>query len=293
MKHLASMACLLACLLFTVGCEKDQESITESTIVNKTDNAKARAGKINICHKGKIININANALQGHLRHGDVQIIDADGAGYVSEENECGLPVDCDDTNANVNSGQTETPYNGIDDDCNPETLDDDLDEDGFGIANDCDDNNVNINPDAEEICDDGLDNNCNGLVDCEDEACETSSLCNIPCTGCNIEYDIMNKILESPYFTSTQYGGVLPYYYIILNSFKPGTGREQAGFILAQEPGGRAPFYISIGSYFDEFGNTINLTPTIKNLEFDFDTCTELLFDFAEDNNMIYSTNPL
>jgi len=45
----------------------------------------------------------------------------------------------------------EIPYNGIDDDCDIETLDDDLDQDGFILLNDCDDENPAINPDAEEI----------------------------------------------------------------------------------------------------------------------------------------------
>ncbi len=56
----------------------------------------------------------------------------------------------------------EEPYNGIDDDCDPLTLDDDLDQDGFPLAEDCDDENAVINPDAEEIPNNGIDEDCDG-----------------------------------------------------------------------------------------------------------------------------------
>ena len=62
------------------------------------------------------------------------VVGIDGDGYTSD-------VDCDDNNSDINPGQEEEPYNGIDDDCDPETLDDDLDQDGFALADDCDDNN--------------------------------------------------------------------------------------------------------------------------------------------------------
>ena len=56
----------------------------------------------------------------------------------------------------------EIPYNGIDDDCNAETLDDDLDQDGFLFEDDCNDNNPSINPDAEEIPNNDVDEDCDG-----------------------------------------------------------------------------------------------------------------------------------
>lgn len=70
-------------------------------------------------------------------------------------------VDCDDNNSDVNPNQTETPYNGMDDDCNAATLDDDLDQDGFLLADDCDDNNSSINPNQTEVPYNGMDDDCN------------------------------------------------------------------------------------------------------------------------------------
>jgi len=83
------------------------------------------------------------------------MIDADGDGFFNDE-------DCDDNNADVNPDADEIPYNGLDDDCDPATLDDDLDEDGFLFADDCDDTDAGINPDAVDIPDNDIDEDCDG-----------------------------------------------------------------------------------------------------------------------------------
>lgn len=84
-------------------------------------------------------------------------IDEDGDGF------SGSFDDCNDQDPSVNPGLIEVPYNGIDDDCNSETPDDDLDMDGYLIQVDCDDDNPDINPGAVEISFNGIDENCDGL----------------------------------------------------------------------------------------------------------------------------------
>jgi uncharacterized delta-60 repeat protein len=84
-------------------------------------------------------------------------IDQDGDGY-------GVDTDCDDLVFAINPGVEETPYNGLDDDCDPSTPDDDLDGDGFLFVDDCDDENPEINPDAIEIPGNDVDENCDNIV---------------------------------------------------------------------------------------------------------------------------------
>ncbi|MBK9321067.1 MAG: T9SS type A sorting domain-containing protein [Bacteroidetes bacterium] len=103
-------------------------------------------------------------------------------GYVANS------TDCDDANAAVNPGATES-CNGIDDDCNGLTDDNlvfttyynDFDGDGYGtgagislcsnpgagyatLNGDCNDGNAAINPGATEVCN-GIDDDCDGLTD--------------------------------------------------------------------------------------------------------------------------------
>ena len=90
--------------------------------------------------------------------------DDDGDGF--DEN----TGDCDDTDYYVNPGATETPYDGIDQDCDGSDLTD-VDGDGHDAevvgGDDCNDNAESAHPGADEVCDD-VDNNCNGVVDEED-----------------------------------------------------------------------------------------------------------------------------
>lgn len=90
-------------------------------------------------------------------YNSIASIDQDGDGFIAEE-------DCNDLNADVNPSQTEIPYNGLDDDCNVLTLDDDLDQDGFLLEDDCDDSNFAINPNAVEIANNNIDENCDGVI---------------------------------------------------------------------------------------------------------------------------------
>lgn len=93
--------------------------------------------------------------------------DDDGDGYCESPpcvNTSETLEDCDDTKAEVNPMAEEIEYNGVDDDCDPSTQDDDFDGDGYGHLDDCDDEDPDLNPGEPEICADGIDNNCNGLT---------------------------------------------------------------------------------------------------------------------------------
>ena len=85
-------------------------------------------------------------------------------------------TDCDDGNAAIYTGATET-CNGIDDNCDT-AIDEPFDQDGdfafdandagcvatYGAAADCVDNDATINPSATEVCD-GVDEDCDGAID--------------------------------------------------------------------------------------------------------------------------------
>jgi hypothetical protein len=77
------------------------------------------------------------------------------------------PDDCNDNDDSIHPRATETPEDGIDQDCDgvdppkpPGPVD--VDRDGFSEPGDCDDNNIAIHPGAIETPDDGVDQDCNG-----------------------------------------------------------------------------------------------------------------------------------
>ena len=85
-------------------------------------------------------------------------VDADGDGWDSD-------LDCDDQDPQVNPGAQEQPYNGVDDDCDAASPDDDLDGDGFPLAQDCEDDDPSVHPGAEDPPD-GHDQDCDGVDSC-------------------------------------------------------------------------------------------------------------------------------
>ncbi len=78
-------------------------------------------------------------------------------------------TDCNDRSAAAHPGLTEVPYDGLDNDCNLATRDDDLDGDGFNHNVDCNDVpgiGILINPSASELTGfTGVDDDCDGKID--------------------------------------------------------------------------------------------------------------------------------
>lgn len=134
MKFKIFRALALVSLFVFISCET--EPFIDNSAVEKIDNLKNRPSKVDVCHYDqsedtwKVLNISINALNAHLRHGDVQLIDSDGDGYTEQINECVPGGDCNDMDAEINPGMIEICGNGIDDNCDGQ-----IDEEcGEGIA---------------------------------------------------------------------------------------------------------------------------------------------------------------
>jgi len=162
---------LLALVALLAGCAPDSSDLQGDAIAR--GGARGAADTL-VCHNGTNLWVNSQAVNGHLNHGDVlpstwfEDLDGDGYGDAgSSVVDCNQPTsfvsddsDCDDSDALVNPGEAELAYNGIDDDCDASTPDDDLDGDGYGFADDCDDSDALVNPGEAELAYDGIDNDC-------------------------------------------------------------------------------------------------------------------------------------
>lgn len=69
--------------------------------------------------------------------------------------------DCDDANADVTPGGSDTWYDGVDADCAGDD-DYDADLDGWPVPDDCDDGDPNVHPGAVDSTVDGVDQDCDG-----------------------------------------------------------------------------------------------------------------------------------
>ena len=92
---------------------------------------------------------------------EADIADNDGDGYYDN-------LDCDDDDDAVNPSADETPYDGVDQDCDGSDLTD-VDGDGWEATaaggEDCDDTDGSISPGASEVWYDGIDEDCSGGSD--------------------------------------------------------------------------------------------------------------------------------
>ena len=98
--------------------------------------------------------------------------DFDLDGYMGDVS-CPPPLDCDDYHDTVYPGAPEEPYDGVDQDCDGEDLDD-VDGDGFSggsEGDDCNDDDPSVHPEKPEDCADGVDNDCDGQADLADSEC--------------------------------------------------------------------------------------------------------------------------
>jgi len=120
MRALKTLGLVLGLTLILYSCQKHQlEGIIEETSTSDKQNLNGKRGqeKIDFCKNGKIKSLPAFKFDHWVSKGYTPLIDEDGDGYVTEVNGCGLPFDCDDTDASINAGAEEICDDGLDNNC--------------------------------------------------------------------------------------------------------------------------------------------------------------------------------
>ena len=97
-------------ILMFASCSNDSIVPEEVEISTTNPDVLARQGnKVDVCHKGEIINVSVNSLSAHQGHGDA--VDMDGDGYFDIENSCS-EIDLDDTKSFDQSTLTDADEDG-------------------------------------------------------------------------------------------------------------------------------------------------------------------------------------
>jgi hypothetical protein len=126
-------------------------------------------------------------------YGDTSTVITSYDGDCDDAGESAIGGDCDDGDADIHPGVTDTPDDGIDQDCSGDDTVScfaDVDLDGYGgptvvlasdgdclqagetaTSEDCDDTDAYVHPGAAEVLDDGIDQDCSGddAVTCADD----------------------------------------------------------------------------------------------------------------------------
>ena len=167
---------LTAMLVVLVGCpptDLDEDGYTAGDDCDD-DNAAVNPGAAEVCDGAD------NDCDGTIDEADATdattwYADVDGDGYGDAEESvvaCEQPsgrvlssTDCDDLEATANPAEVEATCDGVDNDCDPTTLDEpDGDGDGSSLCVDCDDDDADIGPQETETTCNGVDDDCDATT---------------------------------------------------------------------------------------------------------------------------------